>query len=113
MQLEVAATEFECQGLEVDWACVCWGEDFVIDPQSGAWMCRRFKGTKWQRVNQAAQQRFVLNKYRVLLTRARRGIVIWIPNGDSNDVTRAPQLLDATADHLHRSGLSYLSDKEM
>lgn len=107
-RLEVAATEFECQGLEIDWAGVCWGDDLVIDPARSTWVCRKFRGTKWQRVNQAAQRQYVLNKYRVLLTRARRGMVIWVPPGDPKDPTRDYRLLDATADYLQRSGVSLL-----
>ena len=104
-RLEVAATEFECQGLEVDWSGVCWGDDLLIDPRSGSWACRQFRGTKWQRVSRPEQRRYILNKYRVLLTRARRGMVIWIPRGDSEDATRDPRLLDATAEYLRRSGI--------
>jgi DUF2075 family protein len=106
MWLEVAATEFECQGLELDWTCVCWGEDFVIDPATGVWMCRAFRGAKWQRVGRSELRQFIVNKYRVLLTRARSGMVIWIPNGDSSDSTRDPRLLDATAKYFVDNGLS-------
>ncbi|MDP9172503.1 MAG: DUF2075 domain-containing protein [Planctomycetota bacterium] len=106
MWLEVAATEFECQGLELDWTCVCWGEDFVIDPGTGSWMCRKFRGTKWQQVGRAELKQFIVNKYRVLLTRARSGMVIWIPNGDQSDSTRDPKLLDATAKFLIDAGVS-------
>ncbi len=107
-QLEVAATEFECQGLELDWAGVCWGGDFMIDPVSGTWLCRRFRGKSWQRMKGPGEQQYLLNKYRVLLTRARRGMVLWIPAGDSNDVTQDPRLFNATAQYLQEAGIPVL-----
>jgi hypothetical protein len=103
-QLEVAATEFECQGLEVDWAGVCWGDDFVVDPATGRWACRAFRGKNWRKVAKVESRQFVVNKYRVLLTRARRGMVIWVPLGDASDPTRDPALLDATAAFLSTTG---------
>jgi hypothetical protein len=103
--LEVAATEFECQGLELDWAGVCWGGDVAISPQTGAWLCRKFVGKKWQFVRKPQDVRYALNKYRVLLTRARSGMVIWVPRGDSDDPTREPDLLNATAEYLQSRGI--------
>jgi len=105
MSLEVAATEFECQGLELDWTGICWGGDFVISPTDRRWVCRKFRGAKWQAVRKASDIIFVRNKYRVLLTRARRGTVIWVPRGSSSDSTRAPGLFDATADYLNSLGV--------
>lgn len=107
-RLEVAATEFECQGLEFGWSCVCWGGDFLIEPKSGEWICRAFRGTQWQRVSRADIRQFILNKYRVLLTRARKGMVIWVPRGDPSDSTRDPQSLDATAEYLASLGITLL-----
>jgi hypothetical protein len=107
-RLEVAATEFECQGLELDWTCVCWGDDFVVDPQISRWICRSFRGTKWQRVGKHDLRRYVLNKYRVLLTGSRKGMVIWVPHGDADDPTRDPSLLDATAAYFGRTGIPEL-----
>jgi hypothetical protein len=106
--LEVAATEFECQGLELDWTGLCWGDDFVIDPATGLWLCRAFRGTTWKRVGKSEQRQFVVNKYRVLLTRARRGMVIWVPSGSAADPTRDPKLLDATAAYLEANGIPRL-----
>lgn len=106
--LEVAATEFECQGLEVDWSGICWGGDAVISPNDRSWKCRKFRGTKWQNVRDPVQIRYTLNKYRVLLTRARKGMVIWVPKGDLNDPTRDPELFDATADYLVSCGIEPL-----
>jgi hypothetical protein len=104
-QLEVAATEFECQGLELDWACVCWGGDYIIDPTTSHWKCRKFRGTTWQNVRNDEERRYLVNKYRVLLTRARYGIVIWIPRGDARDSTREPELFDATAKYFEVLGV--------
>jgi Uncharacterized conserved protein (DUF2075) len=106
--LEVAATEFECQGLELEWTCVCWGGDLSYSRKANKWVPRRFRGSSWQTVGVAAEQQFILNKYRVLLTRARRGMVIWVPQGDPNDPTRNPEELDAVAEVLERAGLPTL-----
>jgi hypothetical protein len=104
-QLEVAATEFECQGLELDWVGVCWGNDLCIDPSSGQWRYQKFRGNKWQGVRSEGARRFLLNKYRVLLTRAREGMVIWVPRGEPSDITRDPAPLDATAGYLTAAGV--------
>jgi hypothetical protein len=105
-RLEVALTEFECQGLELDWVGVCWGGDFAWS-QDG-WQFRQFKGTSWQSVQKAATREFIRNKYRVLLTRAREGLVIWIPEGSAEDETRPPAWFDLTADFLARCGAAAL-----
>jgi hypothetical protein len=107
-RLEVAASEFECQGLELDWTCVCWGGDFLFDSASGNWLFRKPRGGSWQGVNVDAGRRNITNKYRVLLTRARRGMVIWVPRGDPADPTRDPAPLDATAEYLHENGIAWL-----
>lgn len=104
-QLEVAATEFECQGLEVDWAGICWGGDYVIDPETGIWWSRKFRGKKWQNVKGQVERQFLVNKYRVLLTRARKGMVLWVPRGNAKDVTQDPKLFDATAAYLEGAGV--------
>jgi hypothetical protein len=100
--LEVALTEFECQGLELDWVSVCWAGDFSWSKDG--WAFRQFKGAEWQRVQKAETQEFIRNKYRVLLTRAREGMVIWIPHGSADDRTRPPEWHDATAEFLSRCG---------
>jgi hypothetical protein len=107
-QVEVAATEFECQGLELDWVGVCWGDDLCIDPASPKWCCRQFRGNKWQSLRNEGARRYLLNKYRVLLTRAREGMVIWVPPGDLADATRDPVALDATAAYLITAGVAPL-----
>lgn len=100
--LEVVLTEFECQGLELDWVGVCWGGDFTR--RGNEWDFRRLIGSRWQQVQKPVTQEFIRNKYRVLLTRAREGLVIWIPIGDVNDETRDPARLDETADYLRACG---------
>jgi hypothetical protein len=104
--LEVALTEFECQGLELDWTALCWGDDF--NWTENGWDCRRLLGAKWQRVQKPVTQQFIHNKYRVLLTRAREGMVLWVPLGDTNDPTRESDRLDLTADYLTRCGVKIL-----
>jgi hypothetical protein len=104
-QLEVAASEFECQGLELDWVGVCWGGDFTFDHPTGGWSFRSFSGSRWGEVAKEIDRRYLLNTYRVLLTRAREGIVIWVPRGDGSDLTRPSSWFDATAEHLKRCGL--------
>jgi len=103
--LEVAATEFECQGLELDWAGLCWGDDMAFDPEAKRWDARRFLGARWTAPAKSAARRYILNKYRVLLTRARRGFVVWVPPGSVNDLTRKPHRLDATAEFLIECGI--------
>jgi hypothetical protein len=103
--LEVAATEFECQGLELDWVGVCWAEDLIYDAQLATWNPRRFVGARWQNVAKLAARQFVLNKYRVLLTRARKGLAIWVPHGSDCDGTRDRKWADSTAEFLSRCGV--------
>jgi hypothetical protein len=102
--LEVPANEYACQGLEIDYACVCWGGDLVFADSSNGWRCRQLNGPTWHEVRKEEGRRFVLNSYRVLLTRAREGLVIWVPTGDASDRTRAPEELDVTADFLISAG---------
>ncbi len=103
-QLEVAASEFECQGLELDWVGLCWGGDFSYNEEASKWTFQNFSGSKWQNLNEI-DRRYLLNTYRVLLTRARRGLILWIPQGDISDKTRLPTTFDSTADYLIRCGL--------
>ena len=74
-------------------------------PDSGDWHVRAFKGTHWQTVRDATRRQYVLNKYRVLLTRAREGMIIWVPKGDSSDWTRAPSSYDKIAAYLKSCGV--------
>ena len=100
--LEVCATEFFAQGLELDAVGLCWDTDLLWD--GAAWQARAFRGTAWTRPRAALKLQNKLNAYRVLLTRARYETVIWVPVGDPNDVSRAPALFDALADYLLRCG---------
>lgn len=108
-RLEVAATEFECQGLELDWIGVCWGDDLTYDARKRSWILRKFSGSKWRAMIDPIARQYLFNKYRVLLTRARRGMVIWVPRGDVRDETRSPERLNETADFLAACGVPCLS----
>jgi len=99
--LEVAASEFKCQGLELDWTGLCWGSDFNWDPSLAAWRARRLRGGRW--VNDS-DSTFATNRYRVLLTRARYGMVIWVPRADSSVLQVDPVALDETATFLVDAG---------
>lgn len=102
--LEDAATEFQVQGLEVDWACVTWDADLrLVD---GGWRHHSFRGDAWTNVNKPDRQRYLLNAYRVLLTRARQGMAIFVPPGDRRDPTRLPEFYDGTFKYLTGLGLA-------
>jgi hypothetical protein len=104
--LEDAATEFQVQGLEVDWACVTWDAD--LRHSDGKWAFRSFKGNSWQVIRAAERQRYLLNAYRVLLTRARQGMVIFVPSGDKRDPTRPEAVYDETFGYLRALGIETL-----
>ena len=110
--MEDAASEFDVQGLELDWTVVVWDGDLIHQSGNTAqrWRYRNFSGTKWQEVRQAEDQRYRLNAYRVLLTRARQGMVIVVPEGDSQDPTRNPQFYDPTWDYLSLLGIPPASE---
>jgi hypothetical protein len=105
-QLEDVATEFDIQGLELDWACVTWDADFRFT-ESG-WKHHSFRGSRWVNINQRDRQTYLKNAYRVLLTRARQGMVIVVPEGDLNDPTRLPSLYDPTFEYLKELDLEIL-----
>lgn len=102
--LEDAATEFEVQGLELDWTCVAWDANWRRT--SNRWVAMAFRGTEWQRVSDPQRQMYIANSYRVLLTRARQGMVIFVPRGDEEDRTRSPEQYDLIFRFLSRCGLS-------
>ena len=104
-QLEVAATEFECQGLELDWTCVCWGNDFVFDAGIRTWNFWRLWGVGLRAVSDIEDQEYARNVYRVLLTRAREGMVLFVPHGDPKDSTRPSKFYDDTFEFLKECGL--------
>ena len=104
--LEVAATEFFVQGLELDAAGLCWDGDLIrVD---GAWRARRFRGAGWTAPRSEDTRINRLNAYRVLLTRARYETVIWVPRGDARDPTRDPAVYDAVAEFLLSCGAGRL-----
>jgi hypothetical protein len=100
--LEDVATEFDVQGLELDWACVTWDADFRYTKMG--WDHRSFVGDHWNHIRQAERQNYLKNTYRVLLTRARQGMVIVVPAGDTADMTRKPEFYDPTFEYLGRIG---------
>jgi hypothetical protein len=104
--LEDAATEFQIQGLELDWVCVTWDADLRFTGQG--WEYCAFRGTKWTSVRKSDRRQYLRNAYRVLLTRARQGIVIFVPPGDSSDFTRKPDFYDPTFDYLAGTGIPVL-----
>lgn len=104
--LEDVATEFDVQGLELDWVCLAWGENFYY--QDNQWCYQSFKGYKWQNINKEEDKQFTKNAYRVLLTRARQGMVIWIPEGSENDNTRQKKFYDGTYQYLKSIGIDEL-----
>ena len=109
--LETVATEFACQGLELDAVGLCWGGDLV---RVGAvWQVRDFRGTEWQVARQPERQANRLNTYRVLLTRARYRTVIWVPRGDPADPTRNPREADAVAEFLCFCGAEAIEAADM
>ena len=102
--LEDVATEFHVQGLELDWACVVWDADFrYLD---GQWQHFSFVGDRWNRILKDERKSYLKNAYRVLLTRARQGMIIVVPNGDDADPSRTPAYYDATFNYLAGLGFS-------
>lgn len=101
--MEDVATEFQVQGLELDWTCVVWDADLRVS--GGAWDYFSFKGSRWQRVRQAERRKYLKNAYRVLLSRARQGMVIVVPEGSNQDPTRPPHFYDETFEFLRSVGI--------
>ena len=105
---EVFATEFEIQGLELDWIGLCWGGDFVWVESQG-WQLRALRPSaqsKWTSIKNVEKRVYRRNAYRVLLTRARQGMVIFVPKGDPYDSTNEPEEFEATAQYLLRCGVT-------
>lgn len=101
--LEDVATEFMIQGLELDWVCVTWDADLRI--KDGQWDHWSFKGDRWQKIRKEDRQMYLKNAYRVLLTRARQGMVIVVPPGDAEDRTRPVEFYDPIYEYLQEIGL--------
>jgi hypothetical protein len=100
--LEDVATEFAVQGLELDWACVTWDADFRFTHDG--WEHCSFVGDHWNRIRTTERQAYLKNAYRVLMTRARQGMVIVVPPGDEKDPTRKRQFYDPTYEYLREIG---------
>ena len=101
--LEEVATEFDIQGLELDWTCVAW--DSNLRKNGNNWDFKNFKGTEWQNINRDEKKRYLLNSYRVLLTRARQGMVIFIPEGDITDRTMQPNYYEPVYQYFLQCGV--------
>jgi hypothetical protein len=114
--LELPATQFACQGLELDHVGLCWGNDLIRQggqPARAPWQARAFVGTSWQVMRREAAIAYQVNTYRVLLTRARYETVIWVPQGDATDRTRDPASFDAIARFLAACGARPLKETDM
>jgi hypothetical protein len=106
-KLEVAATQFEIQGLELDWIGVCWNEDLLWS--GAAWLSRNFNGKTWKTNKDSQKHKYRINGYRVLLTRARQGMVVYVPRPDNADSSRLQNELEATAQFLIQCGMGKLT----
>jgi hypothetical protein len=104
--LEDVATEFQTQGLELDWTMMSWDAD--LRRTSNRWSYHNFRGDQWTAVRNTERQRNLLNAYRVLLTRARQGMAIFVPKGRKSDATLYPGNYDETFDYLRSLGIPVL-----
>ncbi|WP_237438060.1 DUF2075 domain-containing protein [Alteraurantiacibacter buctensis] len=103
--LEDAATEFDVQGLELDWACLCWDANFR---RGAGWETHQFRGSRWEQISDPSRQAYLANSYRVLMTRARQGLIVYVPRGDHEDRTRPGSFYDPVFEYLMAAGLSEL-----
>lgn len=101
--LEIPATEFGIQGLELDWVGVCW--DIDLFRNNDEWNFKSFSGTTWKNINDPEKRKYTINKYRVLLTRAREGVVIFVPEGSLEDPTRNPAYYNSIVKYLKMCGV--------
>lgn len=101
--LELVATEFDIQGLEIDYVCLAWDINFNFN--NGEWNYQSFEGTKWKAINSEIDKSYLRNAYRVLMTRARQGLIIFVPHGDNLDQTRPNILYDNTYNFLSSCGI--------
>jgi hypothetical protein len=107
--LERPLSEFGCQGLELDYVGLCWGGDLIWSPQTAKWVPRAMRAPTWQVIGRQQRAQYRLNAYRVLLTRAREGVCVYVPIGDPTDRTRQPLEYDEIAAILVRAGCIALS----
>ena len=107
--LEDTLTEFEVQGLEIDWSCVAWDADLRLNKNENLWQHYQLRsGTKWQNIHKPQNREYQINAYRVLLTRARQGMIIVVPYGDNGnppDETRKPEWYDGIYNYLKEIGI--------
>ena len=101
--LEEVATEFDIQGLELDWACIAWDGDLFY--HENKWNYRKFTGTSWKNIIKPEIENYLINSYRVLLTRARQGMVIYIPYGNNEDITRPEFMYNGTFELFKTLGI--------
>ena len=108
--MEIAASEFKVQGLEIDWGVICWDAD--LRRIGSDWDYYSFRGNKWVKRKQPEQKRYLLNSYRVLLTRSRQGMVIFVPIGtdEDEDKTRCKEYYDGIFNYLQSCGIKTLSE---
>jgi hypothetical protein len=103
--LEVPSNEYTSQGLEIDYVGLCWGGDLIRPTgASGQWVARKLSGDRWNTVKTNSGKEFIENSYRVLLTRAREGMVFWVPEGQVGDKTRSPEDSDRVYSYLIECG---------
>ena len=101
--LEVAASEFKVQGLEIDYAVLAWDADLRYTINGFDYF--KFRGTRWNHVNLKQRQQYLKNAYRVLLTRARQGLIIYVPEGNKEDPSRLPEYYDGIYQYLKSAGI--------
>lgn len=106
--MEDAATEFQVQGLELDWVCMTWDADLRFGQSD--WSYHSFIGSKWTKVHKPDRRQYLRNAYRVLLTRARQGMVIFVPTGNRSDPTRTPVYYNSTFEYLAGIGIPVLKN---
>lgn len=111
--MEIVASEFKVQGLEIDWAVVCWDADLRRKEDNDNWDYYSFRGTRWNKRNKPEMQRYLINSYRVLLTRARQGMVLFVPEGvaPEDDPTRNSEFYDGIYNYLKLCGVKDLPEK--
>ena len=108
--LEVVASEFKVQGLELDWSIVCWDADLRRSNHGNSWDHYIFRGTRWNKRHREEQKRYLVNSYRVLLTRSRQGMIIFVPKGvdEEDDTTRNSSFYDGIYQYLISCGIKQL-----
>ena len=103
LALEIPCTEFFSQGLELDWSIFAW--DACLRPNNSDWDYLRFERSKWKKITKATKRKYLKNAFRVLLTRARQGMIIFVPKGDENDKSRLPEFYDPIFNDLKEIGI--------